>query len=273
MKRSMFFVLFLLMGICSAVFANEDNEGIVNIVDEWKIPPEGFFADYSPDQEPFIPENLDRSIIGRDDRVTVNNPSSYPYSAIAYLEVTGKCGCSWTCSGFMVNKDRLLTAAHCLLCTDHSSWAKYIDFYFGYKNSRNYLYRYDGKWTAWAGNIFNNRKYTTDDDYGCVKFYKNVGDTTGWFGAHWDMPKSTMESKYLYVAGYRDSVLRYDSGWIDSVVGNEMYYKMDTVPGNSGGPIFTSDYLAVGINIASGGSANIGYLLTDTVRFNLYELY
>lgn len=223
-------------------------------------------------EEPFIPETVEKTVFGKDDRVRIYDTSKYPYSAIAYMEVQGECGDTWTGSGFMVNKDRLLTAAHCLVCTKHGKWAKGITFYFGYKSHKNYLYRYNGRWTAWAGNVFSNKKYSTSGDFGCIKLSKNVGDVTGWLGSRWALTDSTVASTYCYYAGYRDGVLRYDSGlpWVLS--SEHIAYNMDIQPGNSGGPIFDANYYAIGIIIAENSQYNTGYRLTTNVKTKLDNL-
>lgn len=275
MKKLLIIMMFFVQLILFAtVFAEQGNEGIVHIINNWELPADADVPDFPNEVSPFIPENMDKAIFGTDNRITVYNPSSYPYSAIAYMDVVGKCGCSWSGTGFMTDKDRLLTAAHCLVCPNHGSWAKYIDFYFGYKNHKNYLYHYNGSWTAWAGNVFKNHSYTTDGDFGCVKLSKNVGNTVGWFGTRWGVSDKKLESMYLYVAGYRDGMIRYDSGWVKAKNSTIFTYDMDDVPGNSGGPVFDSDNYAVGIIIAENylGGYNIGYRLTDNVHFNLYEL-
>lgn len=271
-------------------FAQEEEEGKGTVVVR-KIDSEEIIQELTKAETvPFIPDNLDvqelagtesgpvapddyeKTIFGSDDRITVKNTSSFPYSAIAYMEVKGECGCSWTCTGFMVNKDRLLTAAHCLVCTDHSKWADRITFYFGYKNKNNYAYKYTGGWNAWVGDIFSDKEYSSDWDYGCMKLDKNVGDSVGWFGSWWGLSDSQLSSTYAYIAGYRDGLLKYDSGWIEPKDSRHITYRIDTVPGNSGGPIYTSDYYAIGINIANNGIYNIGFRLTNTVKGDLDDL-
>ena len=231
-------------------------------------PAEPFNPD--PETEPELPEEPEeRTVFDMDNRVTVKNTGEYPYSAIAYMVVKGKCGCGWTGSGFMVDRNKLLTAAHCLVCSKHSEWAKSITFYFGFRNKSSYRYKYNGKWTAYAGNLFRDREYSVDWDYGCVKLYKNVGDKVGWLGSYWGMSDSQIANQFLYVAGYRDGVLKYDYGFADAKSSQHIKYRMDTQPGNSGGPVFTRDYYAIGINIAENDSHNTGYRLTTTVKGDL----
>lgn len=218
--------------------------------------------------EPFAPDTVEKTIFGKDGRITISNPSTYPFSAIAYMEVWGKCGHNWTGSGFMVDKDMLITAAHCIVCPTCSAWAKKANFYFGYKNARNYYYKYTGDWWAWAGNLFKNKEYTTTGDYAAIKLYKNVGNTTGWFGTWWNASETRIKNHFFYAAGYRDKTLKYDLGTVDLIGKNHEFlsFNMDTVPGNSGGPIFDTENYAVGIIIAGNSQNNIGYVLTDNVR-------
>lgn len=268
MKKFFLLVLLIVLSvICLPVFSQGRGEGGSVRSDEWYTSTDGESESGAEDGSPYVPER----IFGVDNRFKVKNPSYYPYSAIAYMDVSARCGCNWTCSGFMVGQDTMLTAAHCLVCTKHSSWAKNINFYFGYKNAYDYSYLYNGAWTAWAGNIFSNREYTVNNDYGCIKLRENVGNIVGWFGTRWDYSDSYIKSKYLYVAGYRNGTLRYDSGWV-TPSGDFLTYQMDTVKGNSGGPIYGSDYYVVGINIAENGSYNTGYRLSNTVISELRNL-
>ena len=205
-------------------------------------------------------------------RVIVEDTDQYPYSAIAYLEVHYTCGCDTSSTGFMVGPDRLLTAAHCLICTDHSAWADEISFYFGYKDENHYMYKYDGRWTAYVGNLFKNKKYTTDYDYGCMKLAEPVGNVVGWFGYQYGVPDRTLKSTYLYIAGYRYGVLTRDGGYAVPRGKQFIEYTMDMEPGNSGSPVFTADYHAFAINIAENDKVNTGYRLTDYVIDELNKL-
>ena len=225
-----------------------------------------------PACEPYVPGELEKAVIGADNRVTVNNTSQWPYSAIAMMDVVGECGDRWSASGFLVgDKGLFLTAAHCLVCSKHSKWANNINFYFGYKSSKNYLYKYNGRWDAWVGNLFSNRNYSIEKDYAVVNISSKVPEKVGYFGAYWADSDTGIQSYYAYVAGYRDGKLRYDSGFLSVLDSDHVKYVMDDVAGNSGGPIYTSDGYAIGIIIADSSDRygnpvyNIGYRLTYEV--------
>lgn len=223
--------------------------------------------------EPYAPEGIEKAIIGADNRVTVSNPTQWPYSAVALMDVTGECGCHWNGSGFLVgDRGILLTAAHCLVCPDHSKWANNIKFHFGYRSSKNIYYTYTGRWVAYVGNVFADKEYSIEKDYAVVKVNEKVPKQLGWFGAYWATNDETIVKYYANVAGYRDGKIRYDSGYLRVMDADHVTFTMDEVAGNSGGPIYTPEGYAIGIIIAEQRDAygnpinNIGYRLT-------YELW
>lgn len=230
-------------------------------------------ADLTPYFPVYEDDGVDREVFDMGDaRVTVENTDEYPYSAIAMMDVHCTCGCDSSGTAFLVGPDRLLTAAHCLVCTDHSAWADAITFYFGYKSDWDYLYKYDGRWTAYAGNLFKKGEYDIDYDYGCLKLEERVGDVVGWFGYRYGEPDRTFKNQYLYIAGYRDGILKYDGGYASPLGRQHIKYWMDMQPGNSGGPVYTPDYHALAINIAENNEYNIGYRLQDYVIEELDKL-
>ena len=212
--------------------------------------------------EPFVPVGLEKVYIGPDDRITVSNTALYPYSAIAYMEATGKCGCPWVCTGFMVYKNILVTAAHCMVCSKHNEWADQVTFYFGYKNRSNYLYKYNEGWNAYAGTLFpNGYDYVAEENDWCVvKFNMNVGEITGYFGLN-QATDSEINSHYYKLAGYRDELLKYDTGFAEVLNDRLMLVYIDALPGNSGSPVFTSDYYAEGIWVAYNETKEENYAL------------
>ncbi len=212
---------------------------------------------------------VDSAGIREDDREVIYITDWYPYVAVAYMDIDYRCGCENTGTGFMVERNKLFTAAHCIVCTTHNQWADHIDFYFGFTTLNDYAYKYSGRWYATVGNTFPNG-YTTDGDWAVVKFYENVGDTTGWFGFRYDMPDSEITSKELHLLGYRFGTLRLSSGSASRGYGDLLNYQIDMEPGNSGGPVFYLDGetpYAVAINIAENEEkqTNYGYRITKEV--------
>ena len=204
--------------------------------------------------EPFIPDNFQKAIFGEDDRVRVKNTGKYPYSAIAYMKMRYGCGCQATGSGFMIGKRFLMTAAHCLVCEEHRKPISKVTFYFGYKGKGDYLYKYNGGFSYWYGTSFPGG-YTAENmnwDYGYVKFEKKVGNKTGWFGTQWGLDDGQIAGEVYKLAGYRDKKLRYDYGATYPINDYLMGISADAVAGNSGCPVFTNQYYAVGIYIAEG---------------------
>lgn len=216
--------------------------------------------------EGFVPDSLEKVVIGKDDRITVSQTSEYPYSAIANMKATGKCGDQWECTGFMVGQNCLLTAAHCMICPEHRQWAKNVTFYFGYKSNSNYLYKYTGGWQACAGTSFPQNEYDWDammDDWCYVMFDQDIGNKTGWFGFGIYKDAAIDNQRYI-AAGYRDNKLKYS--WGNTYVYNDKVFGFDAddVQGNSGGPIYT-DQIVMGIIAAESEDTqmNWGRRITD----------
>ena len=267
-----FLALFILLVCVLALPALAHAEGVENAIPAMntslqsaangKLAAESFTPEIAA--EPFVPEGLERSFPdGHDDRIKVKNPSSYPFSAIAFMQVHARCGCTWECSGFMVGRRGLITAGHCLVCMDHNRTADRITFYFGYSSKKKYFTKYDGSTTYWYG-IDATRSYDSTWDYGYVRLDKNIGDKTGWFGV-----SSKYDSDlngYLYrVAGYRDGVLKYDRNRAYVYSDYEVYHYADTQPGYSGCPIYTDDYYVVAVNTSESAKRNYGRRFTNSL--------
>lgn len=261
------FLAWILVLLCMFSFASAEQGGIATLgelAELAEVLPEGEL----PESAPFIPDSLDKSVFGSDDRTTISKTGQYPYSAIAYIEFRGKCGCDWTGSGFMISKNAMATAGHCLVCKEHNQWVDYMTMYFGYKNAKNYTYRYADPTTYWRNSSYQNGNYPTTEDYAYIKLEKNVGDKVGWFGVR----HSTAPSYETFsVSGYRHGVLKTSYGTITQE-GDKLYkYTIDTEPGYSGCPVYDSEYYAVGINICHDSSANYARRFTSNLVSEMYS--
>ena len=218
--------------------------------------------------EPFVPEGLARAIIGEDDRVAVPKPEVYPYSTIARIEVTGACGHTWDGTGFMIGRNFLLTAAHCLFCPEHRMGAEKAVFCFGYRNRRNCMLRYEGEWTAFVGTDFASGydQGAMAEDWCFVRFEENIGEETGWLG--FNTPEDGELNSRIYKAvGYRKEELKYALGAAAAYDARLFTCPADTIQGNSGGPYLFEDQYADGIIVAEDrrNQLNIGRRLTPEI--------
>ena len=209
-----------------------------------------------------------------DDREVVRNTKKYPFVAVAMMDVHRSCGCEGVGTGFMVARNKLMTAAHMIVCSKHGQWADRITFYFGYVNDRNYAYKYNGRWYAFVGTTFPDG-YEAEDDWAVVKLYENVGDTVGWFGFKVASDEESTSTR-LKLLGYRSGILRRSYGFATAGKKNQLlYYEMDTEAGNSGGPLYWTKYddpCAVAINVADSETSNYGHRITETVYQYFLEL-
>lgn len=91
-------------------------EGRKNGREDWGYLLENTKLNYSPNI-------LTYSVIGIDDRIRVNDTTSYPYSAIVHVATQYNNGEIYGCTGALINKDTVLTAGHCIYNKEIGGWA------------------------------------------------------------------------------------------------------------------------------------------------------
>ncbi len=126
--------------------------------------------------------------------------SAFPEKAIAYMDITFRCGCTRIGTGAMVCVDGLLTAGHNLICQEHGQTAEKIDFYFGYAGKNDYYYLYKGHFRYWYLDSFKNG-YHSRNDIGYVLFDENVGDKTGWLATRYG-PDREFDGQICSISAY-----------------------------------------------------------------------
>jgi len=145
-----------------------------------------------------------RAIVGRDDRIRLDNAYDYPFSATGMLLVSFKGDDSvYACSAALVGPATVITTAFCIY--DHElqdPWYDKASFWPGL-NGEDY---YDGAFAS-EGEVLNGWISNYDGTYGSVWDYdvallnleQPVGDDVGWFGSK---PYTARKGFDANLAGY-----------------------------------------------------------------------
>ncbi|SFS35450.1 trypsin-like serine peptidase [Marininema halotolerans] len=208
-----------------------------------------------------------KSIIGTDSRVRVTPASSYPYRAIAHIssDIGG-------CTGWFINQNTIVTAGHCVYNTSTNKWATWATITPG-KDGSSAPYG-----TASAVSFHSVVGWVTNEDtnydYGAIKINSNIGSTTGWFGLLWQSASLTGTAETI--SGYPGDK-PYGTQWrhsdqIRQTYARKLHYANDTYGGQSGSPVYKSDYHSIAIHtngVYGGNPYNRGTRITEDVFNNL----
>lgn len=206
------------------------------------------------------------SLIGDDNRSRITATTTYPYSAVCHITITWPDGTSSVGTAWMYWEDVAITAGHCVYSADHGGWATSIQVRPG-ANGTSSPYG-----VVYSTTIHTSTKWIEDSnweyDYGVIELSSDIGNSTGWFGTSWTI--WSLKGTDVTITGYPGEYYRQMwtmSGEITKSATRKVYYNaIDTTGGQSGSPIYDSDYYVVGIHAYSEGSyGNSGTRITSSL--------
>lgn len=224
------------------------------------------------------------TVIGADDRVRINPTTSFPWRAIADLEIWTANNTSSTpnsgCTGWFIGPHTLATAGHCVYQHDKGGWIRKVRVIPG-RNGTGAGSEPFGSQISY--DVRSVRGWTNDRDsrydYGAIILpNNNLGNAVGWFGFA-SLSNSSLDGMMANLSGYPgdkpNGTQWFHSRRITDVEARRVYYDIDTFNGQSGSPVWRllngqRHGVAVHTNGTGGcgGSENCGTRITQPVFDN-----
>jgi glutamyl endopeptidase len=180
------------------------------------------------------------SIIGPDERTRVNPTTTYPARATVLITFSNPDG-SFFCTGFLISKDTVATAGHCVADAGSGAFFKRGTYriYPGRNGAGSSPYG-----SCKATRLFSVTGWVKDGreefDYGAIKLNCNIGTTVGFYGFFWQL--ATLKGLPVITQGYPGDKT-FGTQWKsrDAVRANtvrQVFYRADTAGGQSGSPVW-----------------------------------
>ncbi len=236
------------------------------------------------------------AIVGDDNRVSVSNAMTKPYSATCYLRATFKKsdGATFTTgfSGFLIGPNLLLTCGHGVYHTELKQMSQKLEVFPAMNGSNpNYISSTLAKRVVCSEKYISNLNY--ENDWAIVELNENIGYNYGWLGIRWNSgsfvgtdiwntgyPSGNGAPSWQNVYGTRMAL---GKGRVLDCGPNFLRGAWDATGGNSGGPVFApysyGGYDAVGILTCGSPENTFGgdymYAYTQATRFTrgMYDLF
>jgi len=235
------------------------------------------YAELEPPRAPDVIE----IVHGSDDRVRVGNTTVYPWRTICHLEITAPNGKRYIGSGAFIGPRVVLTAGHCVYLHADGGWARQIRVIPGRNGASPcpgaacpYGFADATQFTSVKGWV-NNKD--SDYDYAVIILPSNkkLGNTVGWMGLA-NLSFSSLLGLNVNNSGYPGDK-PYGTQWWNSnnilaVTGRRLYYRIDTMGGQSGSPVWRfkdNQRHIVGIHTTGASTFNGATRINDDVFNNL----
>ncbi|MGN0317664.1 MAG: trypsin-like serine peptidase [Lachnospira sp.] len=267
-------------------------------LDEQTLRQEGFFPDSELDEYSIAPT----SIIGTDDRVRVDDTTQKPFRSVCRIvtrysnikdNVTnGYVTLSFIGTGFLVGKDRLMTAGHVIYGDASETFStlgnRYDDGIYNprfpdeiiiqpgaYLDSSNRLVLPYGEFTVDQSYI-QKEYYTSTDtnyDWGLCILGSDIGLQLGYLGLVTNSSTNSISSNNIRIIGYpgdKNGDMYSSLGTVSNVTQYRITHNADTTGGSSGSPVLEqgSDFYVEAIHTTGSSSGN-GATRISLFMFNL----
>ena len=215
-----------------------------------------------------------------DNRQIINNPASYPYSAVCGLTIVNKQDKRYYGTGFVAGPRLILTAGHNVYYHDDGGFMKEIQVYPGLNGDRMQTVLP----TAVSGQFGTVEGWVNDAsslfDFGAIFLDKDIGQSTGTFSVS-KFTTVDLQAMTITLTGYpkdpptgsglaNDGTTQWRASGRITVESHRLLYSIDSSIGQSGSPLVAyfddkNEYHAVGIHNTSFLSANAATRITDEV--------
>jgi V8-like Glu-specific endopeptidase len=220
-------------------------------------------------------EHSTEAIIGDDDRRTVKDVEVAPWRPFVCLRITYSNGDQAIGTGLLIAPDLVLTAAHNLYALDLKSFVKSVVAQVGVKSGVPAAEARGARVEVCPGytSIRPGDKRQYQLDYGVVKLASHALHDWSRIAvdvlAQAPLGEEELKQSRLNVAGYPDEkpwpvVLKTCDGPVrHDLLGPVTFgYEMDSLPGQSGGPVFryqseTGAFALAGVHVAGAEGANM----------------
>lgn len=238
-------------------------------------------ANEENDVEASLARQIDaiESLIGKDDRIPVKKTSNIPWKRICHLKITASNGTTFSGTGFFIGKRTIVTAGHCVYLHGHGGWAKKIEV----TPARNGSEAPFGSFTSTS---FRSVRGWVDSkarnyDYGVIQLSKTdkIPAGIGSFGVSVFSDASILNLKLINTYGYpgdkEPGTMWGHKRKANAVTTNTIIYDIDTMPGQSGSPVWIkkTDGSRMALAIHTNGSqlGNSATRITQSVANNLLK--